>query len=142
MNDWTSWLLWADRDKFRHMGEGFRGENAQVETSEILIALVCLAGLIIALWVLSSYVARRERSKRTYSPRGLFHQLCQAHGLDRAGRTALWRLSKKQQLEHPARLFLEPERFEEPSVGTGHEGETYRQLKLKLFAELPTGEPT
>ncbi len=136
MNDWTSWLLWADRDlKFRHMGEGFRGEHAQVETGEILIALVCLAGLIVALCLLSRYVARRERSKRTYSPRGLFNELCQAHGVDRAGRTALWRLSKEQQLEHPARLFLEPERFEEASSTTGTDGETYRHLKLRLFGE-------
>ena len=129
MNDWNSWLLLADRDKFRHMGEGFRGEHAQVGTGEILIALACLCGLIAGLWALSRYVARREHSRRTNSPRGLFHELCQAHGLDRSGRSALWRLSRKQELEHPARLFLEPERFDRT-------GDPYRQLRSKLFGEL------
>jgi hypothetical protein len=137
MSDWTSWLLWADREKFRQMGEGFRGEHAKIEMSEVLIALACLTAVIIALWLLSVYLARRERFRRTYSPRGLFNDLCQAHGLDRTGRTALWRLAREQQLEHPARLFLEPERFDEPSAAADEQGQTYRQLKLKLF----TGEP-
>ena len=132
MNKLTSWLLWADRDKFHQMGDNFRGEHAQVDTNEILIALLCLSCVVIALWLLSQYVARRERSKRLYSPWRLFKELCQAHGLDRSHRQALKRLARQQQLEHPARLFLEPERFEQ--AASTQERELYLQLKSKLFA--------
>jgi hypothetical protein len=135
MSNCTTWLLWAQQDKFRSLGANFRGEHARIDMSEIVIGLTCLTAAIIAFWLLGAYLARRERFRRTYNPRGLFHELCHAHGLDRAGRTALWQLARQQELEHPARLFLEPERFDEPSRAPDEQGETYRRLRLKIFDE-------
>ena len=135
MND-TSWLLWADRGKLaRSMGENFRGENAQLDIVDVWIGLGVVTVLAVVVLVLSQYVARRERARRCYSPHGLFNQLCQAHGLDRSACKALWRLARQDELEHPARLFLEPERFDRPSAVVDADREAYRQLRGKLFGE-------
>lgn len=136
MNDPLRWLLWADRGKLaRSMGENFRGENAQLDIADVWIGLAIVAVLAVALLLLSKYVARRERARRFYSPQGLFNQLCQAHGLDRSGCKALWRLARQEELEHPARLFLEPERFDRPSSVVDADREAYRQLRSRLFGE-------
>ena len=136
MSNWTRWHLLADREKFRYMGENFRGEQARVDTHDVLLALLCLAALVFALWLLSAYVARREKARRTYSPRGLFQRLCQAHGLDRASRKKLWQLAQQERLEHPAQLFLEPERFTKPSPLISRDAETYRALMRQLFGPV------
>ena len=138
MNDWTSWLLWADRDKFRALGENFRGENARLDAHDVLLGLAVLTGVVVALWLLSQYVARREHARRTYSLRGLFNELCRAHNLDRAASKALWRLAQQEQLEHPARLFLEPERFDRESPLVAENREAYRKLQRQIFGE-PAG---
>jgi hypothetical protein len=134
MNDLSGWLLWGDRGKLaRSMGENFRGENAQLDIVDVTIGLAIVTGLAMALLVLSKYVARRERARRTFSPRDLFKQLCQAHQLERSECKALWRLAQQDQLEHPARLFLEPERFDRPGTAVDADRETYRRLRSKLF---------
>lgn len=138
MNDWTSWLLWADREKFRYLGEGFRGEHAQLEAWDMLLGLICVLGGLLALWGLSKFVARRERAARVYSPDGLFRQLCKAHALDRASSRALMRLAVQEQLEHPARLFLEPERFDRSSPLVDGQRPLYQQLQRRIFGSSAT----
>ena len=135
MNSWTHWLLWADRERIRAMSENFRGEGARLDTDDVLIGLACLTGLALAGWALARYVAFRERARRVYSPRGLFDQLCQAHGLDRASCKALLRLAQQEQLEHPARLFLEPDRFDRPSAAIAESRDSYKQLQRRIFGE-------
>jgi hypothetical protein len=136
MIDPTRWLLWADRGKLaRSMGENFRGENAQLDITDVTIGLSILAVLAVVVLLLSRFMAKRELARQSYSPRDLFHQLCHAHSLDRAACKALLRLAQQEELEHPARLFLEPERFNRPGAATDAEGNVYRQLRNKLFGE-------
>jgi hypothetical protein len=136
MNDPLRWLLWADRGKLaRSMGENFRGENAQLDIVDVWIGLAVVTAVAVVLLLVSKFVARRQSTKRSFSPPGLFNQLCQAHALDRAATKALWRLARQDELEHPARLFLEPERFDRPSPVIEADRETYRQLKSRLFGE-------
>ena len=59
-------------------------------------------------WHAWSRNARNSRSKA----RALFHELTAAHGLDFASRQLLKRLARATGVKQPARLFLEPQRFE------------------------------
>ncbi len=135
MNNWTQGLLLADRQRMSALGENFRGESSQLSTNEWLLALAGLGLVLLALWGLARHIAQRGRARRLYSPRGLFDQLCQAHGLDRASAKMLWRLSQQEQLEHPARLFLEPERFDRLSDAISESRDAYKQLQRRIFGE-------
>lgn len=93
------------------------------------LGLILAAAVSIAAWTIWRSLARRAQARRRYSPHELFCQLCEAHGLDRTQRRALCRLAQQQQLEHPGRLFLEPERFE------AGEGPVLAKIKERLFAD-------
>lgn len=128
----TNWMvfLWAQQGRFRPLGEGNPGESSPLELDGAVVGVIVLAVASVALWTIWQYVARKERARRAYSPQHLFRQLCQAHGLDRAERKVLGRLVEQQGLEHPGRVFLEPERFD------GDSGPMLVKIKERLFAEV------
>lgn len=136
MSEWMPLVLLAQHDRIRALGENFRGEHARVSTHEVLLGLALLACGVVGLWMLSQHLARREKALRLYSPRRLFKQLCDAHGLPRAARKTLKRLAHVHELENPARLFLEPERFDISEGQSVQQQEAYRALKRKLFGDL------
>lgn len=104
-------LLATDLESFfRGLGSQFSGKRARVGWSDALIILGVIAVVGLAASLLSRYLAKTEHA-RLNSPRALFRELCRLHGLKFRERQAMRRLARFHRLAHPARLFLEPDRF-------------------------------
>ncbi len=136
-------MLLADFDVVRNMGHRFHGKNAELHWNDLFMLLAIVVAVAAAGCFLTR-IARRERHRRTNSPRGLFQELCRAHQLDRQSRNLLLRLAKHQELSHPARLFVDPERFAPDRLPTLLPAQAQRLARLReqLFSEEAVEEPT
>lgn len=95
--------------------------------------------LLVAAIGLTWYLVRRylERSQPGFAdPQELFSELCQAHHLSWQETSLLTRLADQHRLADPARLFLEPERFEPLGLGADLRDQAGQLavLRDKLFA--------
>ncbi len=108
-----SWCIapWADATRWHSMGSGFRGSRARIDANDLVVGLLILAAAAGGVFLLTRLLSRQDRQRRHNNPRGLFRNLCGAHGLDRPSRRLLGQLARWQKLPHPAQLFLEPDRF-------------------------------
>ncbi len=107
-------LLLAERSSsiFRDMGSGFREKRESFDPTDLLWWAFVAVLVLAAFGVLARILANQDKRRLFNSPRALFNALCKAHGLDRASKTLLKQLARSQQLTVPARLFLEPDRFQ------------------------------
>ena len=111
--DQFAWqVLWAAGARWRSMGGNLRGRRAQFDSGDLAILGLVLVGVVLALVLLSRFSSRKSGGKSYNSPRALFRSLAKAHGLNRVSRRLLQRVARWQRLAHPARLFLEPSRFD------------------------------
>ena len=69
------------------------------------IAVVVVGGLCAAIY----FANRAAQARRFNSHSSLFAGLCKTHDIDKAGRALLKSMAAFHQLEHPARLFCEPQ---------------------------------
>jgi hypothetical protein len=106
-----NFLLLAERNVFRDLGSGFRTKRETFQPSDLIAWIIVAVMVITVLAILARVVARREKQSFD-SPRALFQELCRAHRLDFANRQLLKRLARAAGVKQPARLFLEPQRFE------------------------------
>ena len=95
---------------------GFQARDPGVDTGQIVIGLAVLTTTIVALWFVSRAMERRAKGGHFDSSLRLFLSLAKAHDLNWSDRWLLWRLAGCHQLKEPARLFLEPERFDAASL--------------------------
>lgn len=133
----ASWLLWADSNRFRSMGSGFREKKDQPMSYDFLVGILILLSIVVFIWILSRFLSRQERMRRHFSPKALFQALCSAHGLEPAQRRLLKRLARFHGLAQPARIFLEPERFDPNGLGAAFSDmrDELIELRERLFAE-------
>jgi hypothetical protein len=133
---WKLTLLANRSSIFRDMGSGFREKRESFDPTDLLWWAFVAALVIAVFGVVASVLARQDKRRLYNSPRALFHALCKAHGLDRASRTLLMQMARAQKLPLPARLFLEPDRFEPamlaPEMRT--QREAIAALRKRLFA--------
>jgi len=124
------------------MSHRFHGKNAELHWNDLFMLLAIVVALAAAAWCLTR-VARRERHRRTNSPRGLFQELCRGHQLDRQSRNLLGWLVKHHDLSQPASLFLDPTRFDPSQLPALLPAQAERLAKLReqLFSEEVV-EPT
>ena len=120
------------------MGAGFRGSHARFGIEEILTGLAILACVVTGAILLTRMLTREERLQRTNNPWALFRSLCRAHQLQRQEVRLLRRVARAQQLDQPARLFLEPEWIHtlRDNPRFRHDLTTLEQLGRQLFADL------
>ena len=85
-----------------------RNRSSQVDAQYVLTGLAVLAAIVMAMWILSRFLNRKERRRSSDSALMMFHVLCKAHGLSWSERWLLWRVARRQRLRDPARMFLEP----------------------------------
>ncbi len=130
----TQLLLLADANRFRSLGNHFRGRRAEVDGGDLLTGLILLGCVVLVGYLLSRLLARQERQRSYNKPAALFRQLCKAHQLDRYQRRLLRELAAAQQVEPAARLFLEPEHFQPSHLGSLVEAEEILLLRDRLFA--------
>ena len=88
---------------FREMAEGFRDSVANQPLALILIVLG-LGALVLGWMAVNSML--QERRLGLPMVRGLFRDLCRAHGLSRRERRALGKMVRNYQLTDPAMLFV------------------------------------
>ena len=115
----------------------FQAREITVDSGQILIGLAILTIVILVLWIGSRAMERRARRGHFDSSLGLFLSLAKAHKLGWSERWLLWQLARCHQMKEPARLFLEPERFDSSNL-TGSLLAKQNQLKLisrRIFAE-------
>jgi hypothetical protein len=105
--------LLAERSNiFRDMGSGFREKRESFDPTDLLWWLF-VAAIVVAMFAgIASLLARQDKRRLYNSPRALFRALCKAHALDRSSRLLLKQIARAQNLSVPARLFLEPDRFD------------------------------
>jgi hypothetical protein len=132
--------LLADIDRFQAMRGALKPGKAVDYTSQILWILVIVAAISVAALVVRM-LSRRKR-QTAYDPLGLFRELSKAHSLDRQQEGMLREVAQSLELEHPSRLFLEPNLFEqvlqEPRFAPWQVGEKREQLEALqdcLFGE-------
>jgi len=137
------WATGAGSNLAESWGSRFRGSHAQLDSDDILMVLLIVAGAALAIWLLSRVPAVQNRVRRFNNPRQLFKQLCRAHELDRPSRRLLRRLARHHGMKQPALLFLEPERFRGRLDGKlVSERGNIQALRNRLFAgaqETPSG---
>ncbi len=103
-------LLLGVQTRFEGIRSGFRGRR--FDLNDAALALMVLAGVVLVLWALSYLLKFQDEQTAFTSPTMLFWSLCRAHGLRWSDRWLLWRVARTARMVEPARLFLEPERFE------------------------------
>jgi hypothetical protein len=89
-------------------GRNFRAAEEGFHWANVVLVVLILAGLACGIATIIRQLRLRE-GETFRSPRQLFLELCQAHGLDRAQRKTLEQLARKKRLQQPARLFVDPE---------------------------------
>jgi hypothetical protein len=135
-------MLLAD-SRLRAFSGGFKpGENQQGPGSVLTVLCVILV-FIVLLWFLARLADRRRERGPTNSPLILLVTLCRAHGLSWRDCFLVWRLARRHRLKDPARLFLEPERFD-TGTGRASRGRSGRlqAIKARVFAGLAKDEPS
>ncbi len=95
-------------EKFR---DGFQQGGGADVPSQIMTLLVILTVASVSL-VAAALWRTWKRRQPVDCPRHLFAELCARHELDWPSRRLLRQLSRAYDLEHPARLFVEPQLFD------------------------------
>lgn len=122
----------------RRMGESFRPSTGGADSAKTIAALAAVLAVGAVLFFVWRVAARRNPGKSQSSPRRLFLSLCRAQRLSWSETWLLWILARRQKLADPARLFVEPERFELAALDDGLKGNAVRieRLRSRLFAGL------
>ena len=102
-----------------HMGRRFRRGNSSFDAAEVVTLLAVIAVVAAIAWLIARYVKLREK-RNTSSPQHLFRELCRAHQLDWPSRKLIQSLAKAHGLSDPARMFVEPHRFNASRLGPAH----------------------
>jgi hypothetical protein len=133
-------LLLAAHDRMQGLFHAFRSTQNQFDGDDIFYGLLILFAVVCPLIFISIWVYRRRRRQASTSPRALFFSLCRAHRLKWSEYLLLWRLGQSQHLADPARLFVEPERFDisRLPVALRLKAEKLKNIHARLFT-LPKG---
>jgi len=140
-------LLFAQRSAVEElasrMGDSFREPGLRLDGSQMIAVILGALAILAVFWGLRRWLGGDDDRKTYFSPRKLFSDLCAAHGLTRKESRLLRSLARAQGLADPARLFLEPERFDPEALGPAlaRESDPLRALRERLFAGLPGRNP-
>jgi hypothetical protein len=128
--------LLAQIQRFDGLRERFSGPRAQFGLDDAATALAVIAALAFVLYCVNRWHSRHSGRQSFNSPKAMFRELCKAHKLDRKARQLLKQVARWQGLAHPARLFVEPERFETINLSPQLERRSaeLQKLRAKLFA--------
>jgi hypothetical protein len=135
---WLAHNVWLLAVRRQGMAGGFRGENNNVDVSQMLLFLAGMAAVVAALFLVDRWIRRRSRFKMYESPAELFRQLCRMHELGRPECQQLKQLAAHWQLALPAMLFVEPDYFRAEKLPPDWHDRMpqIEQLHRKLFEAL------
>ena len=129
-------LAAGSKSRYSSLGSRNRGNEprdfAELADFAIVLGTVLLFGLLA--WIAGRLYTQWQK-RVINSPRKLFHELCQTHGLVRADRELLREIARWHGLKDPVQLFFEPARFQSPEMRTALECEAAAfELEARLFA--------
>lgn len=131
----------AEASQFQTLVEAIRTNRFSLSGADLLhVALVTLGTLLVLSFTLRG--VRQVAGRLRRSPLVLYCQMCRAHGLSWTDCRLLWRIGRAYRLEHPAAIFIAPERFDPARLGSAlrlHEARIV-ELREMLFAE-PAARP-
>lgn len=131
-------ILLAQQSRIADLGRNFRGANSELSSKDLFLVSFVVIAVAILVAVLKR-LSRETPQRPTNSPRRLFRDLCRLHGLDRSTRRLLKRLARQQQLDHPSRLFVEPERFDAHNLGSlAGDQRRLHAIRQRLFGAAET----
>jgi len=133
----TCFILLAQGSRLDHLTSQFRRGRSHVGMDDMMFWLLVLAVLILLVWSATVVHGWVQQMRRRPGPVRLFFRLCRAHRLGVTDVRLLWKLAQAQRLRDPARLFMEPERFQKAYLGEGLQPHAQRMAALRdrLFAE-------
>jgi hypothetical protein len=122
----------VSREEF---GRAFRGATSQLSWHDLIpyVAAATLATIGISLY---RWLKRRnDMTEACDDPSKLFRELCGVHGLDRASRRLLRRLSEALGFAQPAQIFLSPDAFNAAQLPPAlrKQAAELNQLRDRLF---------
>ncbi len=134
-------LLLANRSRLENLSREFQQGLSPEGCKQLILFLTVLAAASLLFWGLARWMERRH-GLGANRPLGLFLSLSKAHRLGWSDRWLLWRLARSHRLRAPARLFLEPERFEASRLPLAMRRHAARleALQERLFAGLAEAE--
>jgi hypothetical protein len=137
----STWIL-AQQTPWKYMGRNFKGEEAKLQTGDVLALAAIVGVVILGAWALTRLLARQDRRRRFNSPAALFNTLCKVHGLAVAERKLLLGHARQQGLSDPGRMFLEPLRFnttQDTAAGETDHAQL-KSLRARLFGERASND--
>jgi hypothetical protein len=133
-----STLLLANQSRMQDLFCFVKANKSDSGMSSAIYGLIILTAIVAVLFLLSIAIKWVRQNHKQASPLSLFLSLCRAHKLKYSEYWLLWQVAKFQHLTDPARLFLEPERFDGSRLSQALKPQT-EQLKFlrnRLFADL------
>lgn len=135
MNPWllTCGLL-AEGGRADQFVKGFReGTLHRTANYDWLLYATAVLALVLACYAVERFL-RNRRSGSLPNERKLFHDLCRAHGLDRASSNLLRRLARQARLTQVSEVFLRPELFQSDASISRRDQRLIEHLRGRLFA--------
>lgn len=122
----------------RGMAKGFQHPPDYWQDTGAIVVSLALVGLLVAFALWLKFYGRAQKRVSYNKPKALFGALCRAHRLVYAERRLLKSLARGHKLKQPARLFLEPARFDVESLGGRWRKRQPRLVALRgrLFGEV------
>ena len=134
MNHWLMTCLLAETPRADQFVKGFReGTLHRTASYDWLLIAVASFAIVLAYYVFDRFL-RRRGSGSLPNERRLFHDLCRAHGLDRASIGLLQRIAKRAQLAQVSAVFLKPELFQPQGATARRDQNLIDRLRGQLFA--------
>lgn len=133
-------LMLAQIRRFDGLRDRFSGPRARFGMDDAITGIAAILAVAVLLYFVNRWHNRHSGKQSYNSSSAMFRELCKAHSLDRKTRQLLKRIAQWQRLTQPARLFLEPERFEPANLSP--ELERYLAELFELRAKLFTFEVT
>jgi hypothetical protein len=134
-------LLLANRSRLENLSREFQQGLSSDRYGQLVLFLIALGAASLLFWGLAHWMERRH-GLFANRPMGLFFSLSKAHALSWSDRWLLWQLARSHRLRAPARLFLEPERFEASRLPPAMRRHVARLegLRQRLFTGLAEAE--
>ena len=123
-------LLAAEPQSFMYLGDRFNTESAALGPISVGAAAVLATVAITLIWLFSK-ARNRDQSQPTNHPWKLLRELAKAHQLSTSQQRLLHRIIRHYAIDPPARLLLEPERFQAALGDAEFAHEKYGVLRLK-----------
>lgn len=130
--------LFAQLDSLEGFVNALRDRRGRGDYGEILSSLMVLTIISVAVWLLARGFDRLCRRRSYSAPYRLLWSLSRAHRLRWSQWWLLRRIARQENMDDPARLFLEPEWLDPARLGPefANQGPQILVLRARLFVDL------